>query len=47
MLHRQQPALKIEEMGKLMAVAPYRELLTKGEGIVVANSVYDQIWRDY
>lgn len=34
-------------MGKLMADAPYRELLKKGEGIVVANSVYDQIWRDY
>ena len=34
-------------MGKLMAAAPYRELLKKGEGTVVANSVYDQIWRDY
>jgi hypothetical protein len=34
-------------MGKLIGDAPYRELLKKGEGIVVANSVHDQIWRDY
>jgi hypothetical protein len=34
-------------MGKLIAAAPYHEQLKKSEGIVVANSVHDQIWRDF
>jgi hypothetical protein len=32
---------------KLNSDAGYREMVKKSEGIILANSVHDQIWRDY